>query len=178
LWAANYVAFNGDAMRDLAVQFLAFAEKQRATVPLMIGHPLIAVSLLCTGDIAEAEALRSGDRALRSCRASSAGDAIFRGLQGGNLFLSVVDPEAALRDSDDALKNAREMDQAATLMYALGHAWIPGRRNLALEGTRNDEPRPELALAGRASDAIEILISGITAFRIAAPPGAIDVDGR
>ena len=37
-WVANYVAFNGDVMRDLAAQFLALAEKQGATVPLMIGH--------------------------------------------------------------------------------------------------------------------------------------------
>ena len=32
-WVANYVAFNGDAMRELAAQFLALAEKQRATAP-------------------------------------------------------------------------------------------------------------------------------------------------
>jgi hypothetical protein len=31
--------FNGDAMRTLAAQFLALAEKQEASVPLMIGHP-------------------------------------------------------------------------------------------------------------------------------------------
>ena len=36
--SANYVAFNGDVCRDLAAQFLALAEKQGATVPLMIGH--------------------------------------------------------------------------------------------------------------------------------------------
>ena len=56
LWAflvANYVAFNGDALRDLAAQFLALAEQQRATVPLMVGHRLMGVSLLRTGDIAE-----------------------------------------------------------------------------------------------------------------------------
>ena len=35
-------------------------------------------------------------------------------------------PEAALADSDQALADAREIGQAATLMYALGHAaWIP-----------------------------------------------------
>src|SRR6202023_977906 len=34
---ANLVAFNGDALRELAVQFLALAEKQGATAPLMIG---------------------------------------------------------------------------------------------------------------------------------------------
>ena len=27
-WVANYVAFNGDALRELAAQFLALAEKQ------------------------------------------------------------------------------------------------------------------------------------------------------
>ena len=52
-WAANFVAFNGDACRDLAAQFLALAEKQRATVPLMVGHRLMGISLLYTGDIAE-----------------------------------------------------------------------------------------------------------------------------
>jgi len=55
-WVANVVAFNGDAMRDLAAQLLALAEKQRATVPLMIGHRLIGTSLLFTGDIAEGRA--------------------------------------------------------------------------------------------------------------------------
>jgi hypothetical protein len=36
-WAANLVAFNGVAIRELAKQFLSLAEKQRATVPLMTG---------------------------------------------------------------------------------------------------------------------------------------------
>jgi hypothetical protein len=55
-WAANYIAFNGDVMRDLAVQFLAFAERQGGTVPVMIGHRLMGISLMCTGDILEARA--------------------------------------------------------------------------------------------------------------------------
>ena len=42
-WVANYVAFNGDVMRELAAQFLALAEKQGATVPLMIGHRLMGI---------------------------------------------------------------------------------------------------------------------------------------
>ena len=49
LWVANIVAFNGDVMRELAVQFLALAEKQSATGPLMIGHRLMGLSLLHTG---------------------------------------------------------------------------------------------------------------------------------
>src|SRR6202021_3916882 len=53
---ANYVAFSGDVVRSLAAQFLALAEKQGATVPLMIGHRLKAISLASTGDIAEGRA--------------------------------------------------------------------------------------------------------------------------
>ena len=52
-WVANYVAFNGDAMRELAWAFLALAEKQAATVPLMIGHRVMGTSLLHVGDIAQ-----------------------------------------------------------------------------------------------------------------------------
>src|SRR5271154_3847282 len=55
-WAANYIAFNGDAVRALAAQFLALAEKQGTTVPLMVGHRLMGTSLMCTGDLAEGRA--------------------------------------------------------------------------------------------------------------------------
>jgi hypothetical protein len=51
-WNANYVAFNGDVARGLAAEFLALAEKRRATVLLMVGHRLVGASLLYTGDIA------------------------------------------------------------------------------------------------------------------------------
>ena len=52
VWSANTVALNGEAQRELATQFLALAEKQRATVPLMIGHRLMGISLILTGNIA------------------------------------------------------------------------------------------------------------------------------
>jgi hypothetical protein len=45
----KFLAFDGDALRELAVQFLALAEKQRATVPLMIGHRLMGNSLIWRG---------------------------------------------------------------------------------------------------------------------------------
>ena len=35
---------------------------------------------------------------------------------------SLAIPDAALRDADDALKDAREIGHAPTLMYALDHA--------------------------------------------------------
>src|SRR3954454_17276259 len=52
-WVVGYVAFSGDVICNLATQFLAVAEKQRATVPLMVGHRLMGTSLLTTGDIAK-----------------------------------------------------------------------------------------------------------------------------
>jgi predicted ATPase len=96
-------------------------------------------------------------------------------------------PKAALRDSDDALKNAREMGQAATLMYALGNAPVPyalcGEHAAAAAQAQEVVALAEkkgslfwkaigmmnqgnvLALTGRASDATDMLISGISAWR-------------
>ena len=55
-WLATLKAFNGDAVRELATQFLSLAEKQGATIPLVVGHRLMGISLVCTGDIAEGRA--------------------------------------------------------------------------------------------------------------------------
>jgi hypothetical protein len=54
-WVANAVAFNGDVVRDLAAQFLALAEKQRAAIPLMVGHRI--TEGFDTRDLKEAKAL-------------------------------------------------------------------------------------------------------------------------
>ena len=50
---ANLVTFNGNALRELAEQFLALAQAQSSTVPLMIGHRIMGHSRLFTGDVAE-----------------------------------------------------------------------------------------------------------------------------
>ena len=191
-WAANYVAFNGDAMRDLAAQFLALAEKQRATAPLMIGHRLIGTSLVLTGDIAQGrwhldQAVALYDPAEHRPLATRFGqDAGVANLSYRSLALWLLGyPEAALRDSDDALKIAREIDQAATLLYALYCAAVP--RTLCGNLTAASAQAQELvalseekgfsfwqadaiinqgivlAAAGRAPNAIEILIAGMTA---------------
>ena len=55
VWVTNYVAFNGDHVREFAAQFLALAEKQRATVPLMIGHRIMGTSLLSTAKSCKGE---------------------------------------------------------------------------------------------------------------------------
>ena len=127
-WVANYVAFNGDVMRELAAQFLALAEKQGATVPLMIGHRLMGISLLCTGDIAEGrahfdQAIALYDPAEHRPLATRFGqDVRVAILSYRSLALWLLGyPEAALADADHALKDAREIGQAATLMFALCH---------------------------------------------------------
>ena len=55
-WIASYVKFDGDMMLSNAREFLAMAEKQRATVPIMVGHRLMGISLFCTGDIQQGQA--------------------------------------------------------------------------------------------------------------------------
>ena len=62
IWLANYVAFNGDALLELATQFLKLAEKQGTTVPLMIGHRILGSALACTGSPVQAR--EHYDRAL------------------------------------------------------------------------------------------------------------------
>jgi predicted ATPase len=96
-------------------------------------------------------------------------------------------PEAALTDADDAIRKAREMGQAATLMYALVHAALPNtlcgnyvaaaaqaQEVVALAEEKGSplwkagaviSQGSVLAEAGSASDAIEMLVSGISAYR-------------
>ena len=52
-WVANFGAFNGDVVRELASELLILAERQGASVPLMIAHRSTALALLHTGDVAQ-----------------------------------------------------------------------------------------------------------------------------
>ena len=87
-WSANHIAFNGDLIRELAAQFLALAEKQRTTVPLMIGHFFTGVSLMFTGDIVQGRVHL--DRAIALYDPGSGPcSALWRRHQGVGLLLSV-----------------------------------------------------------------------------------------
>jgi class 3 adenylate cyclase/predicted ATPase len=193
-WVANFVAFNGDVCRDLAAQFLVLAEKQRAKAPLMIGHRLMGTSLLIRGDITEGrahldQAIALYDPAEHRPLATRFGqDVGVAALSYRSWALWLLGyPEAALRDADDALKKAREIGQAASLMYALNHTTISyilcGNHAVAAAQAQELVALAEekgalfwkaagmmrrgsvLALTGSASDANEMLISGITAYR-------------
>jgi predicted ATPase len=129
-WGANYVAFDdGDVVRKLATEFMMLAEKQGAMVPLLIGHRVMGISLFWTGEIAEG--LKHLDQAVTLYRSREHRPFATRfGHDPGVAALinrafalwSLGHPKAALEDADNAVKNAREIDQAATLMYALSNA--------------------------------------------------------
>jgi class 3 adenylate cyclase/predicted ATPase len=123
---ANSVALNGDVMLELAAQFLAIAEKRGATVPLMVGHRLMGLALMLTGNIAASRthydhALSLYDpaqhRALATRFGQDIGVAVLSYRSLALFTLGYCD--AALADAEHALKDAREIGQAATLMFAL-----------------------------------------------------------
>ena len=193
-WVASFIAFNGDVMRELATRFLELAKKQGATVPIMIGHRLMGTTLTATGDIAKARAHHDQGIALydpakhRPLVTRFGQDAGVTGLSFRSLTLWFLGyPEAALADTDHALKIAREIGQAATLMFALAITNFTRIfcRSCATASARIDElialadekgalqRKAEgvtqkgcvLALIGEASDSVQTITSGITAWQ-------------
>jgi len=128
-WVANYIAFNGRLVRDLATQLLALAEKQTEIVPLMLGYRLMGTSLLWMGAISEGRAYL--DRAASMYNPTEHRQLAVRfGADIGVLILShrsmaqwlLGYPDSARADTEAALSDARELGQAATLMNALATA--------------------------------------------------------
>jgi class 3 adenylate cyclase/predicted ATPase len=193
-WAASYVAFDGDVTRDLASQFLAIAEKQQQIVPLMIGHRLTGTSLMLTGAIAQGrahynQAFALYDPATHRPLATRFGQDVgvsiyvYRALAHWMLGY----PETALADADHALENARDHGHAGTLMYAQLHTSftnILSGKYAAANAQSNEVVRLAdekgaalwkalgmmekgcvLALSGNASEAFQMIASGITTYR-------------
>ena len=193
-WVVNLVAFNGPVVCDLAAQFLTLAEKQTATVPVMVGHRLMAVSLAHTGSFAEART--HSDRAIvlydpvehRPLARRFGQDirvAILAYKSLASWFLGY--PDAALLAIDQALRDAREIGDAPTLIYALSHASMVHTqcgKDVAVDA----ETSEEIALAnekgspfwaafgttrrgclfaviGNASDAVRLITSGVDVLR-------------
>ena len=193
-WVARFVAFNGKVMRELAAQFLALAEKQGAAVPLMVGHRNMGVSLLHTGDIEEARvhidrAIALYDPAKHRPLATRFGQDVrvallfYRSLALWPLGY----PEAALADAHRAVRDAREIGQAASLMAALTLTSLSHIHcgSFAIANAQLDEvitlanEKGALfwkvggmlvqgclfAITGRASDAVRTITSGLSAWR-------------
>ena len=126
-WTANAVAFsNGDLVRDLAAQCLTLAERRGMPVPLMIGHRLMGTSLLYVGDFAQGRAHL--DRAIALY--SPAEHRVFATRFGHDVRAAALSfrswalwllgyPQLAFDDANLSLKDARELGQAAALMFSL-----------------------------------------------------------
>jgi tetratricopeptide (TPR) repeat protein len=191
---ASFVAFNGDLAGEFAAQFLALAEKHGAPVPLIVGHRLTGVALMFTGNIAEGRthfdhAIALYDPAEHRPLATRFGqDARVSVLSFRSLALCILGySEAALADAEHALKDAREIGQAATLMNALAYESMTHMHcgNYAAANAQLDElfaladekgallwKALEMVLQGRllaltrkASDAVKMITSGIDALR-------------
>lgn len=113
-------------LRELAAEFLALAEKQALTAPLMIGHRIMGISLLYTGNIAQGRAhldraIRLYDpREHRPLATQFGQDPRAQALSYRSWALWLLGyPDAALADAEHALSDAREIKQAATLMNVL-----------------------------------------------------------
>ena len=192
---ANFVAFNGDLADEFAAQFLALAEQKRTTAPVMVGHRLMGMALVFKGEFAQARmhlgrAIALYDPAAhRSLAALFGQDNKMAALTFRSWALWLLGyPDAALADAAHALKHAREIGQAGTLMYALTlPSWISILcGEYAAANAHSDEavalaeekgstlfwktlgtlPRGcVLALTGKASDAVQMINAGITAWR-------------
>jgi tetratricopeptide (TPR) repeat protein len=193
-WTTSFVAFNGDAMRERAVQFMALAEKQGATAPLMIGHRLMGTNLLYAGDFAQGRAYLDQSIALfnplehRPLGVGFGTDAAVAALCLRSLALwALGHPVAALADAEQALNDARKIGLALTSMFALHYASLTHTAcgNYATAEAQYDElialahetgvslygalgtsgQGSVLALVGKASDAVHKITSGISTMR-------------
>src|SRR4029077_994995 len=123
---AKFIVFDGDAACALARQFLALAEQQKVTAPIMIGHRLLANTLLCMGDAAEGlahldRALALYDPAAHRPLATRFGHDIGAAILSFRPFAlwMLGLPGTALVEAARPLKAARETDHAPTLIFAL-----------------------------------------------------------
>jgi predicted ATPase len=189
-----YFGYPRDVVRKLALEFLALASKQSAAVPLMIGHRLMGLSLLHTGDIVRGRVHL--DRAITPYDSADHRPPETRfGRDVGVAILSLRSmalwllgyPEAALADTERALKVARGIGDAATLMYALTNTTLTHIHcgNYAAANAQADESVALAAeegiglwkgfglmnqgqiftLTSRASDAVQMITSAVTAIR-------------
>jgi tetratricopeptide (TPR) repeat protein len=113
-------------MRELAEQFLSIANEQGASFPLMMGHRLMGTTLLLMGDPSQGR-----DHLNRALELYNAADhRVLAPRFGQDPRVAAVSyrslahwvlgyPDAAVTDAERALKDAREINQAAELMHAL-----------------------------------------------------------
>jgi predicted ATPase len=194
IWLGQVVAFDRDVARKLADEFLAVAEKQAMIVPLGIGHRMVAFTSLISGEITDAlshydQALALYDPAEhRAVAIQFAYDARVAALAFGALVRWILGfPEAALADAGRAINHARETGLAGNLIYglhsasfthtfcgefAVADALLDEQLALAIEKSGQNwraygmmQRGALLSETGKFPEAVDMLTSGITAYR-------------
>ena len=131
-WVASFVQFNGNLVRDFAEQFLTLARRQTSTAPLLMAHRVTGFSFLMIGETKRG--LAHQDEALAIY--NSADHAPLGTRFGQDARVSVLCqrswslwtlgyPTRALADAKEAVRYAREIGHAGSLMYGLFHAAVP-----------------------------------------------------
>jgi tetratricopeptide (TPR) repeat protein len=199
-WLASYVAFNGDAMRELAARFLALAEQHGAIASLILGHRLMGVSLMRTGDIAEGRThfdrgIALYDRAAQHPLATRSGKDFVVYAISSPATLLLADrsmalwilgyPEAALTDAQQVIKDVRDLGRVVTyavgiisrVLVASGNyaaanalldeaiAWTDERGAVFWKAMATALKGCVFAMTGKPSDAVQLITSGMAAWR-------------
>jgi predicted ATPase len=125
----NAAPFNGDFSRRLAAQFLALAAKQQTTAPRLIGHRIMGYTLFHIGEFVEAKT--HFDKGLALYNAAEHRPLATRFWVDSRIMILCYRslaawvlgyPAAAISDSDQAVRDGRDIGQAGSLMYALALA--------------------------------------------------------
>jgi class 3 adenylate cyclase/predicted ATPase len=195
-WIVNFISFNGDVVRELAARFLALGEKEATAVPLIVGHRTMGSTLALMGDLVQARA--HYDEALALYRPAEHRRLMTR--FGQDLRVTCLSfrsmalwllgyPETALKDADDALREARQIEHAATLMFTLNFPILVNTycgnydaanellEELAVLAEEKGAPFRKaegvlrrgyiLTLTGKAAKAVEMVSNGIALWRSA-----------
>jgi class 3 adenylate cyclase/predicted ATPase len=125
-WVANYVAFDGDVIRELATQFLSLADERQAMLPLVAGHRLMGASSLHAGETVKARTHLDKAIELYLPAEHRRGAMLFgQDVRVAALFYRSLAlwqlgyPDAAIRDAARSVVDARDTGQAANVMAAL-----------------------------------------------------------
>jgi predicted ATPase len=195
-WIVNFISFNGDVVRELAARFLVLGEKEGTAVPLIVGHRTMGSTLALMGDLVQARAhynealalYRPAEHRRLMTRFGQDLRVTCLGFRSMALWLLGY-PETALEDADDALKEARQIEHAATLMFTLNFPILIntycGNYDAAnellkeLTGLAEEKGAPfrkaeavlrrgyVLTLTGQAAKAVEMVSNGIVLWRSA-----------
>ena len=194
LMSANVVAFNGDMVRQQAADFLALAEKEKTTAPLLMANRFMGLALLYTGEpirglthLEKAISLYNPAEHRRLAMQFGQDAGVHASSYRAWALWLLGHPERALTQCAHAVSAAREIGQAATLMNTLAltsFTYILCGTYAAAEMQANELAEMAqqrrllywdafaqwvggwlLSIADKPSEAVQMLSSGIAAWR-------------